>query len=161
MTCLPISLRTVLPSWIPSFFLSDNDDASFWGGAEEQIAYQNSDEAVRHKTSTYVTPEAAIYGLDDSNSTRGFKNPKQIETKPHTFRSAGQCVFQTRMFDTVFLLAWSLQTDLEQPSSWSQDSDSEILVLPTIPPHIHLPVRGKTVDLGARSIDSRYGKLNF
>lgn len=102
MTCLPLTLRTVLPNWIQSFFLSDNDDTSFWGGNEEQPAYENSDEVVPHKTSTYVTPEAAIYRLDDSNSTRCFKNSKKFETKPHTFRTAGQFAFQTRMFDTVF-----------------------------------------------------------
>lgn len=161
MACLPISLRSVLPGWIQSFFLSDNDDASFWGGDEDQITYENSIEAIPHKTSTYVTTKAAIYSLHDSNSIRDLRNSKQIEMKPHICRSTGEFAFQTRTFDTAFLLAWSLQTDLEQTSSRSQGSDSEILVLPTLPPHIHLPVRGETVDLGARSIDSRLGRIDF
>lgn len=87
MFCLRVSLRTVLPNWIQSLFFSDNDDASFWGGDEEQSTYECSVEASPHKARTYMTTEAATY----SNSTRDFKNSTQIETKPNTCRSAGEC----------------------------------------------------------------------
>ena len=100
MVCLPISLRTVLPTWIRSFFLG-NDDTSFWGGDEELSAYENSSEAIPDITSTYAPTEAAVYRLDELNSTGDFKDSKQIGTKPRTGQFAGEFVFQTRMIETV------------------------------------------------------------
>lgn len=96
MACLPISLQAVLPNWMRSFFSSDDDDASFWGGDEESSTRQNSRDTVRDVNSPNAPTGAVIYRFGDSNSTRGFKNSRQIDTKLRSRQFAGEFVFQAR-----------------------------------------------------------------
>ena len=144
MDCLPnISLRMLFPTWIQSLLFSRSDDDSFWGGEDEQ---GHSGRKIPDIGVSYTQAEIAVYD-PTSHPVCDLDNSRKPTVEID--RGTSQASLQNSPVQSISPGRTAEYTYRRETSTSSNNTDSDILELPLIPPSIPICTRGMIVSLGA------------